>query len=256
MSAGASKTCNQRGPAALCSRAALCLDDTACCASRQTARIRPVRDFLREVDDMDLARPTDGTVVPRVAFRLASLLVGFAVSRVALADDPVEDYKLAVGFYNKEQWKLAAESFQVFLKNHGQHAKAENARFYYGLTLVKLDDFKQAREVLRSFIKDYPKSRDAGSAGYWIGHASYFLDDFAQAETDLSRFAAAAPGDALMEWALPYLADSELRLKKPDAALKHFQQSLDSFPKGEMAEDARFGLARCYELLKKIPEAI
>jgi TolA-binding protein len=184
------------------------------------------------------------------------LLLVFVVSRAALADDPLEDYKLAVGFYNKEQWKLAAESFQAFLKDHGQHPKAENARFYYGLTLVKLDDFKPAREVLRNFVRDYPKSRDATSAGYWIGHASYFLDDFAQAEMELSLFAAAAPRDALMEWALPYLADSELRLKKPDAALKHFQQSLDAFPRGEMADDARFGLARCYELLKKTPEAI
>src|SRR5262249_51132611 len=124
-----------------------------------------VRDSPREVDEMDLARPTDGTVLPRVTLRLASLLLVFVVSRAALADDPLEDYKLAVGFYNKEQWKLAAESFQAFLKNHGQHPKAENARFYYGLTLVKLDDFKQAREILRNFVRDYPRSRDAASAG-------------------------------------------------------------------------------------------
>src|SRR5262249_34893952 len=206
---------------ALCSRAVLRLDDTACRGRPRTARIRPGIDFLREGQDMDPARPTDGTIRPRVAFPLAFLLLVCVVSREALADDPLEDYKLAVGFYNKEQWKLAAESFQAFLKNHGQHAKAENARFYHGLTLIKLDDFKQAREVLRNFVRDYPKSRDAVSAGYWIGHASYFLDDFAQAETELSRFATASPQDALMEWALPYLADCELRLKKTDAALKH-----------------------------------
>ncbi len=176
---------------------------------------------------------------------------------VARADDDLlEDYKLAVGFYNKEQWKLAAESFQSFLKNNGQHPKAESANFYYGLALVKLDEFKPAREVLRNFVKNYPKSRDATAAGYWIGHASYFLDDFAQAETELNRFVTAAPQDPLLEWALPYLADAELRLKKPDAALKHFQTSVEVYPKGEMAEDARFGLARSYELLKKFPEAI
>jgi len=184
------------------------------------------------------------------------LLLALATVPAALAADALEDYKLAVGFYNKEQWKLAAESFQSFLKANAQHPKAENARFYFGLTLVKLDDFKQAREVLRNFVKDYPKSRDVAAAGYWIGHASYFLDDFGEAETELSRFVGAAPQDPLLEWALPYLADSELRLKKPDAALKHFQQSLDAFPKGEMADDARFGLARSCELLKKIPEAI
>ncbi|MGE5193912.1 MAG: tetratricopeptide repeat protein [Deltaproteobacteria bacterium] len=205
---------------------------------------------------MDLARTIAGRNRSGAACRLALSLLAFVAVRSALADDPLDDYRLAVGFYNKEQWKLAAESFQSFLKNHGQHARAENARFYYGLALVKLDEFKQAREVLRNFVRDYPKSRDAPAAAYWIGHASYFLDDFAQAEAELGRFVSAAPQDALAEWALPYLADSELRLKKPEAALKHFQQALDAFPKGEMAEDARFGLARCYELLKKTPEAI
>lgn len=205
---------------------------------------------------MGSARTTAGRSSVRVEYRLALCLLALVLVCPVVAADALEDYKLAVGFYNKEQWKLAAESFQSFLKANAQHPKAESARFYYGLTLVKLDDFKQAREVLRNFVKDYPKSREVGPAGYWIGHASYFLDDFAQAEAELGRFVGATPQDPLSEWALPYLADAELRLKKSEAALKHFQQALDAFPKGEMAEDARFGLARCCELLKKFPEAI
>ena len=191
-----------------------------------------------------------------IASRLILALLVILAVRPAWADDAIDDYRLAVGFYNKDQWQLAAESFQAFLKNHAQHPKAENARFYFGLTLVKLDDFKQAREVLRNFVNAYPQSRDVAAATYWIGHASYFLDDFAVAETELGRFVGLAPQDPLLEWALPYLADAELRLKKPEAALKHFQQALDTFPKGEMAEDTKFGLARSYELLKKTPEAI
>ncbi|MBI3863321.1 MAG: tetratricopeptide repeat protein [Planctomycetia bacterium] len=193
------------------------------------------------------------TPATTVAVLLAVLVSSFPQS--APADD-LDSYRTAVGFYKKDEWKLAAESFQAFLKNHGQHPKAENAKFYYGLTLVKLDDFKQAREVLRGFVKDYPKSRELTIAGYWIGHSSYFLDDFADAEKELSRFVAASAQDPLLEWALPYLADAELRLKKPEAAAQHFQRALDSFPKGEMVEDARFGLGRSYELLKKLPEAI
>ncbi len=188
--------------------------------------------------------------------RLMLAVLALLAVRPALADDALDDYKLAVGFYNKEQWQLAKDSFQAFLKNHAQHAKAENARFYFGLTLVKLDDYKQAREVLRGFVKQFPDNRDVKLASYWIGHSSYFLDDFPAAEAELGKFVAAAPQDPLSEWALPYLADTELRLKKGEVALKHFQQALDSFPKGEMAEDSKFGLARTYELLKKTPEAI
>ncbi len=256
MSDGEKKTLNQRGPAAFCSRAVSRFPGTACRRSPRTDKIRPFRDFPGKVEDMALARKAAGDRRSQVQCWLALSFLTFALALPALADDALEDYRLAVGFYNKEQWKLAAESFQSFLKTNGQHPKAENARFYYGLALVKLDEFKSAREVLREFVKDFPKSRDAVAAGYWIGHASYFLDDFAQAEAELTRFVNAAPRDGLAEWALPYLADAELRLKKPDVALKHFQQALEAFPKGEMAEDSRFGLARCYELLKKTPEAI
>ena len=217
-------------------------------------------NFTGKVRTMSAARTVAGSQGGRpgasIALRLMLAMLVMLAVQPAMADDALDDYRLAVGFYNKEQWQLAAESFQAFLKNHGQHPKAENARFYFGLTLVKLDDFKQAREVLRNFVKAYQTSRDVTAASYWIGHSSYFLDDFAAAEVELGKFVGLAPQDPLMEWALPYLADAELRLKKPEAALKHFQQALDAFPKGEMAEDAKFGLARSYELLKKTPEAI
>src|SRR5262249_29769134 len=206
--------------------------------------------------DMRFVRIFSGTNRWRPSPGLVLSLVLLALGSPVRADDPLEDYKLAIGYYKKEQWSLAAESFQSFLKNHSDHTKSEPARFYYGLTLVKLDDFKKAREVLRNFARDFPKSPNVISAEYWIGHCSYFLDDFAHAENELGRFAADAPENPLMQWALPYLADSELRLKKPEVALKHFQQALERFPHGEMAEDARFGLAKCYEALKRTLEAI
>src|SRR6516225_7404960 len=128
---------------------------------------------------MDSARKTAGRIRLQAACRLALGLIVLAAVRPSPADDNLDDYKLAVGFYNREQWKLAAESFQSFLKDHAQHPKAETARFYYGLALIKLEDFKQGREALRKFVRDYPKSRELVAARYWMGHASYFLDDFA-----------------------------------------------------------------------------
>jgi TolA-binding protein len=216
--------------------------------------------YTGKVRTMSAARTDAGSQGRRqtasAALRLMLAILVILAAQPAMADDALDDYQLAVGFYNKDEWQLAAENFQAFLKNHGQHPKAENARFYFGLTLVKLDDFKQARDVLRNFVKAHPASRNVTAASYWIGHSSYFLDDFAAAETELDRFVGLASQDPLLEWALPFLADAELRLKKPEAALKHLQQALDAFPKGEMAEDSKFGLARCYEQLKKAPEAI
>lgn len=171
------------------------------------------------------------------------------------ADDLPEEYRLAVGFYNKEQWKPAAESFRSFLKNNPQHPRVETAKFFYGLTLIKLDDFRQARDVLRAYAADYPMGREAPAAAYWIGHCSFHLDDFAAAGQELSAFAKKWPQNRLCEWALPYLGDLELRQKKPEAAIVRFQEAIKAFPEGALVEDAKFGLARAFELTGKRTEA-
>ena len=189
------------------------------------------------------------------AFWIA-LLASLPGVQSTLAADPLDEYRLAVGFYNKGQWKLAVESFQTFLKNNAQHAKAEAAHFYYALSLIKLDEFKAARDELRSYLKDYPKGREIALAGYWVGHCSFHLDDYASAEKELAAFLQKSPDHALREWALPFLGDAELRLKKPELALQHFDQAISAFPEGALVDDARFGRARCYELLKRAPEAI
>lgn len=172
------------------------------------------------------------------------------------AADPLDDYRLAVGFYNKGQWKLAVESFQTFLKDNAKHPKAETARFYYALSLIKLDDFKSAREELRGYLKDFSKGREAPLAGYWIGHCSFHLEDYGAAAKELAAFLQKSPDHALREWALPYLGDSELRLKDPEGALKHFEQAISDFPEGALVEDAQFGRARSLELLKRAPDAM
>jgi cellulose synthase operon protein C len=191
---------------------------------------------------------------------LAGCLVALATlvhgTNCRAEDDPLEDYRLAVGFYKKEHWKLATDSFQAFLAKNEKHPRAESARFYYGLSLTKLDEFEKARGVLRAYLKDYPKGRDVAAAGYWLGHCSFHLDDFAAAEQELSAFLESAPGNPLREWALPYLGDAQLRLMKTEPALKQFQTALDEYPRGALAEEAKFGLARASEILKKFPEAI
>lgn len=198
----------------------------------------------------------------RSRFRVALCLVTLGVCTATAwhaplsAADPLDDYKLAVGLYNQGRWKLAAESFQAFVQKNAKHPKAETARYYLGLTYVNLEDHKQARDTLRAFVRDYPKSSQLVQAAYWIGQSSYLLDDFPAAETELSAFADKAPGDPLLERALPYLGDVELRLNKPDQAATRFQQALKQFPQGVMAEDAKFGLARSYELQKKNAEAV
>ncbi|MBI5758137.1 MAG: tetratricopeptide repeat protein, partial [Planctomycetales bacterium] len=178
------------------------------------------------------------------------------VSRLDAADDPLDDYKLGVGHYNKERWTLAADAFREFLKKSPTHPKAESAKFSLGLALVNLQDFKSARDVFRDVVKSHPQHKELNQALYRIGEASYLLDDYPAAETELAEFLRKAPTDPLAERALPYLGDSALRLNKPEVAAKHFQAALEKFPQGALTEEAKFGLARSYEALKKPQDAL
>lgn len=197
-------------------------------------------------------------VVLWTAVWLAGAVLPFAPACARGADDfAIEDYKQAANFYRKSRWKLAAESFEAFLKRSPQHRKAETATFYLGLTYINLENHRQARETLRRFVSNFPKSEFRVQALYWLGQSSYILQDFPAAEQELVQFVAAAPvGEVLRERALPYLADAEQRQKKYQPALTHFLQSLKEFPHGVLAEDCRFGAATCYEKLGKFPEAV
>lgn len=191
---------------------------------------------------------------------VASLLLACLIAETCLpafAQDALDDdYKLAVGLYNKNRWMLAAESFQAFIQKNPKHRKTEDARYYLGLTYINLENYKQAREVLRAFAKDYPNGRNVVPATFWIGQCSYLVDDYIAADAELAAFLKKAPDDPLREQALTFLGNVELRLNKPELAAQHFQQSIAAFPKGSLLEDARFGLARSYEVLRKNPEAI
>ena len=173
------------------------------------------------------------------------------------ADEGLDSYNHAVGLYKQQRWKLAAETFQKYLKDHKQHVKVPYARLYLGLTLINLEEYEDARKVLRKYAKDYRKSKNLTDAMYRVAECSYMLDDVKAAETEFLAFLKQAKhDDPLLEWALPYLADCQLKLKKNKEAAANFQRSLDLFPKGRLVEDSKFSLAICHEALNQGNEAM
>ena len=172
------------------------------------------------------------------------------------ADQADDDYNFAVGLYKQNRWELAAGRFRDYLKKHSQHSKVAYARLYLGLTLINVDKHADARKELRLFVAKFPKNQNLTHAMYRVAECSYFLNDLKAAQTEFDAFLKKSPDDPLCEWALPYLADTQLRLGKADVAVPNFKKSLKLFPQSRLAEDAKFGLARSYESLKKYNDAI
>ena len=67
----------------------------------------------------------------------------------------VDDYNFAAWLYNEGKYGLAVESYQVFLENYGEHAKAADARFGLAQSFFHLEAFDKAvreYEALRTEI--------------------------------------------------------------------------------------------------------
>lgn len=199
------------------------------------------------VGNLWLRRAVCGLLICFTALTLPSLVI---------ADASDDAYQLAAGFYKKERWDLAVDAFEKFIKQYPGNPKVATARFFLGLSHVNTGDYKAARDTLRIFLQEAPMSRNVGHAIYRIAESSYLLDDFARAEPELITFITKYPEDSLIDRALPYLGDVQLRLNKIDPALKTFQDALKKFPEGPMAEDCEFGIAKCFEAKEQFPQAI
>ncbi|RMG38799.1 MAG: tetratricopeptide repeat protein [Planctomycetota bacterium] len=205
--------------------------------------------------------PTSMGVSAFLPHRVRSLVALLATALVvaggsAVADQADDDYLAAIGLYKQKKWAFAAKAFDDFLKRHAAHPRAESARLFLGLSLTHQGRFREAREVFREFARRHPNSRELPQVRYRIGECSYMLDDLPAAAKELELFVARHPTHPLNEWALPYLADTQLRLGQADRAIRTFRTALQRFPKGKLAADVRFGLAKALEASGDTEQAV
>ena len=186
---------------------------------------------------------------------VAWLMLACVLPSPAIADSGLDDYNVAVGLYKQRRWKPAAEQFQVFLKTYKKHEKTPLAKLYLGLTRISLEEFTSARDILRLFVKENPQNVNVAQARYRIAECSYLLNELATARTEFDSYLRTFPRDPFQDHALPYLADVQLRLNDPTSALATFQKAMADFPDGPLVEDAKFGVARSLESLKRVDQA-
>jgi TolA-binding protein len=183
-----------------------------------------------------------------------------AVSLVAVSQavraDATSDFNLALQLYKQERWDLAAVQLRQFLQTAPDHPQAPLAQLYLGQSLVHLRQFAEARPVFREFVQTQPEHRDIALARYRVAECSYFLNDASSARTEFREFLNSVPADHfLAEWALQYLGEAELQLGHAEDAADAFSRQLASFQDGQLADEARFGLARASEQLNRADDA-
>ena len=83
------------------------------------------------------------------------------------------DFKLAVSLYNDKMYDLALEQFKQFINLFPNSPQSVDARFYEGLTQLKLKKYDDARYTFQNFALSYPDNIKAPDA--WMNVAEVYL---------------------------------------------------------------------------------
>jgi TolA-binding protein len=152
--------------------------------------------------------------------------------------------KFANGLLRQRKYDLAAEEFAGFLKSSPGGQDGVDARF--GLANCRLHQgrYQDAWHAFDEFLKAAPNDSRALTARYRLGELSYLLGDLAAARKSLEAFTQIKVQHAGLETAWTYLGDTCFGLGDLPGARKAYERSLADFPRGRMADRARYGLGR------------
>ena len=183
------------------------------------------------------------------------VLLSMASGRMALADAGDDQYAVAAAHYANARWQLAADEFRKLLKDHGEHSRAANARFFLGETLVQLSQYDEALAQFKDFTSRHPDGRYARQALFRSGEAAHFAGRRDAAREALTTFRDRHRSDPLGGHALAYLGQIALDEKDFVIAEMHFAEGLKSFGQSAAIRELRYGHGRALELQQKYDQA-
>src|SRR3989442_1065203 len=101
------------------------------------------------------------------------------VSMKAHAQDTKEnaELKLAVGLYKDGMLDLALEQFKNFISAYPSTSQGIEARYYLGLTQMKLKKYDDARATFQNFALSYPDEPKSADAWLMAGDAFAALNN-------------------------------------------------------------------------------
>ncbi|MCE9554546.1 MAG: tetratricopeptide repeat protein [Planctomycetes bacterium] len=171
------------------------------------------------------------------------------------ADEATDQYAVAAAHYAAHRWDLAATEFRTLLDRFPQSARANEARYFLGESLVQSGHFRQAAEVFGQLVDRKPEPQIARRTLFRQGEALHLAGDAASAEPVLRMYLQQYSDDPSAVHALCYHGAALLTLHKPAEAQKRFDEALARTSAGNLAEMCQLGKAQAAEQLKYYDEA-
>lgn len=167
-----------------------------------------------------------------------------------------EALNYANGLFRDRRYGLAADEYERFLKDARPGPDADDARF--GLANARLFEgqYAKARTQFEAFLKAAPNHANAPTAMYRVGETSYMIGDLPAARRALETFTAKVRKHRYLETAWPYLGEVCLRMHDLPRARQAYERALELYPKGRLADRARFGLGKSLAAQGETDEAV
>jgi TolA-binding protein len=156
----------------------------------------------------------------------------------------------------QRKYDLAAEEYERFMRSGARGPDLADARFGLATARLYQGKFPEAHRAFEDFLKTAPDGPRGLTARYRLGELSYLLGDFSAARRSLEGFTAATIDHPGLEMAWTYLGDARFGLKEFAQARQAYERSLSTYPKGRLAERAKYGLGRTLAALGNRDQAL
>jgi TolA-binding protein len=156
------------------------------------------------------------------------------------------DFKLAINLYNDGLFDLALEQLKQFISSYPTAAQAVDARYYLGLTELRLKKYEDARLTFQTFALTYQDNPKAPEAWWNVGEAYSALRNFGEAALAYERVKVFHPKSKLAADALLKASKSFLLAGSRDDARRTLRVILQEYPSSGAVLEARTRLGALY----------
>jgi TolA-binding protein len=156
------------------------------------------------------------------------------------------DFKLAINLYNDGLYDLASEQLRQFIGAYPATDQGIEARFYLGLTQLKLNQYDDARLTFQTFALTYQSNPHAPEAWWNVGESYAAVDNHREAALAFERVKVFHPKSKLAPDAL-VLAGSHFRQAgERENARRVLRSVLQEYGGSSAALTARTQLGQLY----------
>ncbi|MBI3365692.1 MAG: tetratricopeptide repeat protein [Ignavibacteriae bacterium] len=156
------------------------------------------------------------------------------------------DFKLAVGLYNDNMYDLAIEQLKNFINTYPGTAQGVEARYYLGLSQLKLKRFDDARSTFQNFALSYSDHPKAPEAWMNVGEAFLALKNEREAASAFERIRVFHPKSPLVPEGLLRAGTVYRRLGDREAAKRMFRAIIQEYPSSKQLIEARLAMGELY----------